>query len=144
MPVIGRNEKGTWAYVTPTDRSFPCWVSAELIDIEGDILSTPFHYTWLPKSPYYGPLQNVRARGGSSLAIITWEAMKLRKGDDSGQGRYLVEAWVCEGSEAVLRAFATNEPWIEIETGSGCSGNNHAKVYGVEKHGYTPPVPVSW
>ena len=144
LAVIGRNEKGTWAQVTPLDRKFPCWVSAGLIDVQGDLMSVPLAYVWLPQSPYYGPLRDVRAvrRGGSVL--ITWRAMKLRKGDDSGQNRYLVEAWVCDGREVTLVAVGTNEPFVEIDDSSGCSGGSHARVYGVEKHGYTPPVNVSW
>jgi len=144
MIVIGRNEKGTWAQVTPPERKFPCWVSAELIDIQGDLMSVALAYVWLPISPYYGPLSDVRAQGHGGTVTITWSPLKLRKGDDSGQNRYLVEAWVCDGQEAVLVAIGTNEPFVEFEAGSGCSGGSHARVYGVEKHGYTPPVNVSW
>jgi hypothetical protein len=144
MAVIGRNEKGTWAQVTPLGREFPCWVSADLIDVQGDLMNVPMAYVWLPKSPFYGPLRNVRASRHGGTVVITWNTMKLRKGDDSGQDRYLIEAWVCDGREVNLVAVGTNEPFVEIDVGSGCSGGSHAKVYGVEKHGYTPPVSVSW
>jgi len=70
--------------------------------------------------------------------------MKLRRGDDSGQNRYLIEAWVCDGQEVSLVAVGTNEPFVEIDDSSGCSQGSHAQVYGVEKNGYTPPVNVSW
>jgi len=144
MVVIGRNEKGTWAQVTPLDRKFPCWVSAELIDVQGDLMSVVTAYVWLPRSPFYGPLSDVRAVRHGGTVSITWNAMKLRKGDDSGQNRYLIEAWVCDGQEVNLVAIGTNEPFAEIDDSSGCSGGSHAWVYGVEKHGYTPPVSVSW
>lgn len=98
----------------------------------------------LPKSLYYGPLRNVRAVGHGGSVSITWDAMILRKGDDAGQNRYLVEAWVCDGREVSLVAVGTNEPFVEIDDSSGCSQSSHARVYGVEKHGYTPPVSVSW
>jgi hypothetical protein len=58
MAVIGRNEKGTWAQVTPLDRKFPCWVSAELIDVQGDLMSVAT-YVW-PKIAIYGPLRCAR------------------------------------------------------------------------------------
>jgi len=144
MAVIGRNEKGTWAQVTPLDRNFPCWVSAGLIDVQGDLMRVPTAYVWLPKSPYYGPLRGVQADRHGGTVLITWEPMKLRKGDDSGQNRYLIEAWVCNGREVVLVAIGTNEPYVEIDDSSGCSQSSHARVYGVEKHGYTPPVSVAW
>jgi hypothetical protein len=144
MAVIGRNEKGTWAQVTPLDRQFPCWVSAELIDVQGDLMRVPFAYTWLPKSPFYGPLNNVHARRVGGAVTITWDPFKIRRGDDSGQNRYLVEAWVCDGKELGLVAISTNDTEVEVEDRAGCTLGSHAKVYGVEKHGYTPPVRVGW
>jgi hypothetical protein len=144
IAVIGRNDRATWAQVTPLDRDFPCWVSSELMDVQGDLQSVPFVYHWLPKSPYYPPLQGVRAAKHGATVTISWEPMWLRKGDDSGQNRYLVEAWICDGQGVSLVAFGANEPFIQIEDRSTCVEGSHARVYGVEKHGYTPPVSVGW
>lgn len=142
--VIGRDSKGAWAQVTPTDRKFPCWVSAELVDIQGDLMDVRRTYVWLPKSPYYGPLRGVRADRHGGEVVVTWESFKIRKGDDAGQNRYLVEAYTCIDGDFDLRAYSSNETFISFEDNSGCSEVSYALVYGVEKHGYTPPVRASW
>jgi hypothetical protein len=144
MAVIGRNPKGTWAQVTPIDREFPCWVSAELIDIHGDLMDVERTYTWLPKSPFYGPLRGVHAARHGGEVVVTWEPFRLRKGDDSGQNRYMIEAYVCVDGAIDLKAFSTNEEFISFEDSSGCGQPSYALVYGVEKHGYTPPVRANW
>jgi len=65
---------------------------------------------------------------------------------------YLVEAWVCQGGKQVLvpvgyvTAFDRNDTAISVEVidEPGCNVPSRARLYTVEKHGYTNYVMVPW
>ncbi len=98
----------------------------------------------LPMSPYYGPLGGVTATRNGTQVTITWGQLVLRAGDDSEQFPYLVEVWHCQGGQFRFEAIGTYSLAVTIEDESGCQTASHARVYGVEKHGYTRWVEVPW
>jgi hypothetical protein len=146
LEVIGRNDDGTWAQVRAIGGDNPCWVRADLMDIEGDILAVAPVENKLPFSPYYGPLSGVWSERvpGKNEVLISWNEMRLRPGDDSEQYLYLVEAWTCQNGEIVFQAIGLNENQLRIIDEPGCAEESHARVYGVEKHGYTLWMKVPW
>lgn len=76
--------------------------------------------------------------------IISWDALTLRAGDDSLQYPYLVEAWVCQAGQLIFEPIGSWETSIRVQDEPGCAEPSHARVYGVEKHGYTAWVTVPW
>lgn len=68
----------------------------------------------------------------------------VRAGDDTASPIHLLEAWVCQTGELVFIPTGTDSNSAIIEDQEGCSVPSHARVYGVEKHGYTRPVEVPW
>lgn len=96
--IIGRNDDGSWLLTKSRGDNKACWVKASLMDINGDPLTAPVIHPDdynLPKSPFYGPLTNVRARREGSEVIISWNPLILRPGDDSLQTPYVLQVWVC-------------------------------------------------
>lgn len=144
MDIIGRNETGTWVMVQAIGGDNPCWVKASLIDIKGGVMSLAPTSLPLPESPYYGPLTGVSAIRKSDSIIISWDPLILRAGDDSLQYPYLVEAWLCTDKQIVFRPIGSWETILTVRDESGCSEASHARVYGVEKHGYTAWVNIPW
>lgn len=144
MDIIGRNETGTWVIVQAIGGHNPCWVKASLINIKGDVMTTAPTSLPLPQSPYYGPLTGVWADRRGDAVIITWNPLVLRAGDDSLQYPYLVEAWVCVNGKLTFEPIGSWEPIVSVKDETGCADASHARVYGVEKHGYTAWVTVPW
>lgn len=144
LEILGRNEEGTWIQVRAIGGDNPCWVKADLLDIDGDVMSVAQAETKLPFSPYYGPLSGVWADRIGNEVLITWNPMRLRPGDESGQWQYLVEAWVCQAGDLLFTPVGTYENELRVLDEPGCSDESHARVYGVEKHGYTWWVEVPW
>ena len=147
LEIIGRNEAGTWIEVQAIGGSNPCWVKADLMKIQGDVMAVmPIapEDVRLPMSPYYGPLTGVSATRQGDEVIVSWKPLVLRAGDDSEQFPYLIEAWVCEAGKIVFTPIGTYATAIKITDQPGCSTPSHARVYGVEKHGYTKWVAVPW
>ncbi len=144
MDIIGRNETGTWVVVQAIGGTNPCWVKASLIDIKGDVMSVAPTSLPLPESPYYGPLTGISAVRKGDSVIISWDALVLKAGDDSLQYPYLVEAWLCKDGQLSFTPIGSWETILTVEDQPGCSEASHARVYGVEKHGYTAWVNIPW
>ena len=144
MDVIGRNETGSWIVVQAIGGSNPCWLKASLMDIQGDVFSLAPASLPLPQSPYYGPVTGVHAERDGDQVIISWNPINLKAGDDSLQYPYLVEAWLCQEGALVFSPIGSWETIISVTDEAGCPEASHARVYGVEKHGYTDWVNVPW
>jgi hypothetical protein len=144
LEIIGRNETGTWIMVQAIGGSNPCWLKATLMDIKGDVWSLAPASLPLPQSPYYGPLTGAASVREGERVTISWNSLNLRAGDDSLQYPYLVEGWLCQGGKLVFLPIGSWETMIVVTDEPGCSEPSHARVYGVEKHGYTNWVEVPW
>jgi hypothetical protein len=144
IEIIGRNELGSWIVIQAIGGTNPCWVKASLLDIKGDVMSVAPASLPLPQSPYYGPLTGVSAQRNGNNVIVSWHPLVLRAGDDSLQYPYLIEAWVCQAGQPVFTPIGVWETITTVMDEPGCSEPSHARVYGVEKHGYTNWVTVPW
>jgi len=144
LEIIGRNEKGTWVVIRAIGGTNPCWVKASLMDIHGEVMSLAPASLPLPQSPYYGPLTGVSAVRDGSMVIISWNSLQLRPGDDSLQYPYLVEAWLCQDGQVSFFPIGSWETILTVQDDPGCDEASHARVYGVEKHGYTAWVNIHW
>ncbi|PWB51547.1 MAG: hypothetical protein C3F13_14015 [Anaerolineales bacterium] len=144
LDIIGRNETGSWILVQAIGGNNPCWLKATLMDIKGEVLSLAPASLPLPQSPYYGPLTGVASVRDGDRVTISWNSLDLRAGDDSLQYPYLVEAWLCQGGDLVFLPVGSWETMLTVIDEPGCSEPSHARVYGVEKHGYTNWVTVPW
>jgi len=144
MDIIGRNETGNWVVVQAIGGTNPCWVKASLINIEGNVMSVAPTWLPLPESPYYGPLSGVSAIRQGESVILSWNPLMLRAGDDSLQYPYLVEAWLCTDGQLSFTPIGSWETMLTVKDEAGCAEPSHARVYGVEKHGYTAWVNIPW
>jgi len=144
IEIIGRNETGTWIVIQAIGGTNPCWVKASLLEIKGDVMNLRPASLPLPQSPFYGPLTGVSAQRNNGEVTISWHPLNLRAGDDSLQYPYLVEAWLCQDEELVFTPVGSWETFVTVKDEAGCAEPSHARVYGVEKHGYTNWVDVAW
>ncbi|HSO28045.1 MAG TPA: hypothetical protein VLS48_08245 [Anaerolineales bacterium] len=144
MEAIGRNSAGSWLLIRAIGGDNPCWVKATLMEVQGEINSLALVETKLPQSPYYAPPKGASAvRTGDEVAVY-WSKLNLRLGDDSGQYPYLIEAWLCLDGALVFTPVGVYETSAILVDEPGCAEPSHARLYGVEKHGYTRPVEIPW
>ena len=144
LEIIGRNEAGTWILVRAIGGTNPCWLKASLMDIHGDVMSLAPASLPLPASPYYGPVTGVSAVRMRDSVVLSWSPIQLRAGDDSLQYPYLIEAWLCQDGQLSFTPIGSWETMITVQDEAGCSEPSHARIYGVEKHGYTSWVTIPW
>lgn len=144
LDIIGRNDTGTWILVRAIGGNNPCWIKASLMDIRGEVTSLAPGSLPLPQSPYYGPLTGVSSKRDADTVIISWDTLNLRAGDDSLQYPYLIEAWLCHAGQIVFESIGSWQTIVSVQDESGCSELSHARIYGVEKHGYTAWVTIPW
>ena len=144
LEIIGRNETGTWIVIQAIGGTNPCWVKASLLDIKGAVMGLAPASLPLPMSPYYGPLTGANAQRSGNDVTISWHPLVLRAGDDLLQYPYLVEAWLCQAGQIIFTPLGSWVPILTVQDEAGCSEPSHARVYGVEKHGYTNWVEIPW
>ncbi len=140
--IDGRNYSGTWLWIKPENLERHCWVSASVVEVQGDIKQAPVVQTKLPRANnLYGPPQNIRAERDGDQVTISWQRVKMTVDDDRG---YLIEATICQGGSLVTVAIHTDNNSIELTDERGCGGQSKGQIYTVEKHGYVDPVPIPW
>lgn len=147
LEIIARDERGIYVEVQAIGGNNPCWVKAEYMKIKGDVMSLKpltADEAHLPMSPYYGPVAGVSARREGNSVIVGWTPLVLKAGDDSEQADYLIEAWVCQGGQLLFTPLGYYETTAVIEDEPGCDQPSHARLYGVEKHGYTRWIEIPW
>ncbi len=125
----------------------PCWMNLEWMDVQGDINQVQPVDPLTIKRPWstrYGALDFVTATRSGDEVTVTWSTMVLIAGDDSEQEDYLLEAWVCRSGKLTFVPVGTYETSTTVVDEAGCSEESFARIYGVEKHGYTKYLKVDW
>jgi len=147
MEAIGRDPAGTWLLIRAIGGTNPCWVNADLVEVRGEKLTLPevdpdIIQAW---SPYYAALTDVWAvRTAENEVTVSWNQLILRAGDDSLQTPYVIEAWVCIDGQITFTVVGSWTLSAVVPDEPGCDEPSHGRVYGAEKHGYTPWVEIPW
>lgn len=147
LEIIGRNTDTNYIEIRAIGGTNPCWMNSEWMNIKGELNAIqPINPedVVLPQSPYYGPLSGVSAIRNGETVTISWNILYISPGKDSLQFPYLIEAWVCLDGKLKFSPIGSWTNSTSLTDQSGCEEKSHARVYGVEKHGYTLPVEVPW
>jgi hypothetical protein len=140
--IDGRNYTGSWLWIKPENLDRHCWVSATVVEVQGDIKTAPVVQTKLPRAnSLYGPPQNIQAERDGDQVVVRWQRVKMTADDDRG---YLIEATICQGGNLFTIAVHTDNTSYEFTDEQGCAGHSEGQIYTVEKHGYVDPVPIPW
>jgi len=134
-----------WLYVKMDKYKYPCYVAKSVIDVQGDlshIVAAPKLY--LPHSTLYGPVKRVSATREGDKVTVEWARVSMTVDDDRG---YFIEGWFCQKGAYFWSAVALPDQYSTTYTftdEAGCKSPSKAKIYVVEKHGYTDPVDIPW
>ncbi|MGD2058387.1 MAG: hypothetical protein PVI04_06610 [Anaerolineales bacterium] len=139
--IHNRNWDGRWLWILPEKQQYHCWVSASVVDIEGDVFSVVEYDSPLPKSVLYGPPSQVSADRKGDKVIVSWDEVWMTEDDNRG---YMVEAWVCQNDFLFPVAASTMGLSVTLYDEPGCGRPSSGLLYTVEKHGYTDPVKIPW
>jgi hypothetical protein len=157
MRVIGRNEDGTWLFIkAANDPDWNgCWIETSKVKfLSGAVGDVPVYWMGLPYSTLYKPPAFVTATRDGNEVTILWDTIWMTEDDYRG---YLIEAWVCQGGKLVFVPIGAPAPlpmpsvWentgvfsAKVIDEPGCSQPSSARLYSVEKHGYTSYRMVPW
>jgi hypothetical protein len=157
MRVIGRNEDGTWLFIKAGDDSPDkgCWIETDRVRfLSGSVGDVPVYWHVLPYSTLYKPPRVVIATRDGNEVTISFETIWMTEDDYRG---YLIEAWVCQAGRLVFVPIGAPQPlpmpsvwenqgvfWAKVIDEPGCSQPSNARLYAVEKHGYTNYQMVPW
>jgi hypothetical protein len=150
IDLVGRVDAENWDWVL-VENQVPCWVSANFIEVQGDILNLPIVYPGtaeLPITPYYPPSEVTSARRNNLTNEITvsWAEIAVSLGDyeDDSMQTYIIEVWRCEAGQLIFDPLATRFAFISFLDEPGCSEPSHGQVWVQEKHGYAGPAEIPW
>jgi len=149
IEVIGRVAYAGWVYVQGIGGNNPCWVRADLLDIQGDPMSLEPVYPEkapLPVSPYYPKTTVLEAKREGNLVYLRWLEVPISPGDFENEQMqsYIIEVWHCEGGKFIFEPLATNYPEISFVDESGCDLPSHGRIFVQEKHGFAGPADIPW
>ena len=149
LEVIGRLDDANWIYVQAIGGNKPCWVKAEFMNVQGDIMSVEPIYpdkAKLPVSPYYPPTTVLSATREGTTVSVSWLDIPLRAGDeeDERMNHYIIEVWRCEAGQIHFEPLATNDLRISFVDEPGCSTPSHGRIFVQEKHGFAGPTDIPW
>jgi uncharacterized protein YraI len=139
--VHGRNDWGTWLWVLFDGESRHCWIAASVAQVDGDVRTVAVAQTRLPQSTLYGPPSSVRVVRQGDQVIVAWEPVWMTEDDYRG---YMIEAYLCQNGAYFWTAVAIDGTTYTFTDQPGCSQASWGRLYTVEKHGYTDPVPIPW
>lgn len=149
--VIGRNQDSRWLVVQGADHKDPCWVKAELVNVDSGIISDTMvaEVVLSPYSTLYTPPQAVSANRVGNDVTIFWLPVPMTEEDYHG---YLIEAWVCQGGKLVfvpksyVTSFDKNDSMLAVKVTDepGCLEPSSARIYTVENHGYSTRKNIPW
>ncbi|HEX6032845.1 MAG TPA: hypothetical protein VFY83_00375 [Anaerolineales bacterium] len=150
VELVGRVDAENWNWVL-VENKVPCWVSANFIEVQGDILSLPVMYpdgAKLPITPYYPPSEVTSARRNplTNEVTVSWVEIPVSLGDYESESMqtYIVEVWRCQGGQLIFDPLATRLTYISFVDEPGCTEPSHGRVWVQEKHGYAGPAEISW
>jgi hypothetical protein len=150
IELIGRVDAENWNWVLVKNQ-VPCWISADFIEIQGEILSLPIMYpdvAKLPITPYYPPSEVTSARRNplTNEITVSWADIPVSLGDyeDDSMQTYIIEVWRCQAGQLIFDPLATRFAYISFIDESGCSEPSHGRVWVQEKHGYAGPAEIPW
>jgi hypothetical protein len=148
--VLGRTDTGAWLLTKSRGDNKSCWVKAELLDLNGDVMSLevvyPDKYTIPPSNQHYLIPYDVAAVRTGNQVVISWKSEALRPGDqeDSSMVIYIIETWTCVNGQVTFKPIGTSVAQVAVTDEPGCSQPSHGRVYFQEKHGYTGPSEIPW
>ena len=150
IELIGRVDADNWNWVL-VENQVPCWVKAEFIESQGDLLSLPVVYPGLAKlpiTPYYPPSEVLSAKRNNltNEVTVSWVDVPVSLGDyeDDSMQTYIIEVWRCQSGELIFDPLATRSTFISFVDEPGCNEPSHGQVWVQEKHGYAGPAEVPW
>ena len=150
IELVGRVDAENWNWVL-VENQVPCWISADFIEVQGDILSLPVLYpdgAKLPLTPYYPPSEVTSARRDpiTNEVTVAWANIPVSLGDyeDDSMQTYIIEVWRCQGGQLIFDPLATRSTFISFVDEPGCSEPSHGRVWVQEKHGYAGPAEIPW
>jgi len=139
--IWGRDYSSSWLWIQPDKIHYQCWVSASVVDVDGDISVLRVAPVRLPKSTLYSQPKDVAATRDGNLVTVSWNPINMTVDDDRG---YMLEVNICRDGYIIWQVVHTNRSTYTFTDQSGCGGGSSALLYAVEKHGYVDPVSVPW
>jgi hypothetical protein len=162
MEVLGRapsnpdtDPEDVWLYIQGVHGWNPCWVKSEYVRFN-DGRSLEQHTELpivsqgqLPISYLYRPPTDVHTfRDGTEVSIV-WSAIWMTEDDYRG---YMVEAWLCRDGQLTFTPLKYFPPiqdnvgamGFKVRDEPGCFLPSSARLYAVEKHGYTTFTVIDW
>ena len=154
MTAVGRNPDGIWLNIKSQNDPLwnACWIRTDQVRFDtGSLGIVPIVWMTYPYSILYQPPTVVSASRTGNDVTVSWQPAYMTEDDYRG---YMIEAWVCRGGKQVfvpksyVTSFNTNNTVtrmsVTLTDEPGCDVPSNARLYGVEKHGYTGYREITW
>jgi len=135
----GRDWDATWYWVQLEGLSYHCWVSAATVETNFEPKSLPYVPVNVPINSKVPSPKGVTAWRNGNQVTISWNAAP-----SAPELEYLVEATLCFNGYQDDVAYSTTNTAMALSDDTNCSQKSQARLYVVNKLGYSNPVNVPW
>lgn len=135
----GRDYDSTWFWVILEGLSYHCWVSASVVTISFEPKSLPYVPVNVPVNNKVPSAKGVTAWRNGNQVTISWNAAP-----SAPELEYLIEATLCFNGYQDDVAYSTTNTAMSLPDDTNCSRKSQARLYVVNKLGYSNPVDVPW
>ncbi|MGE5249952.1 MAG: hypothetical protein ACM3QS_07020 [Bacteroidota bacterium] len=146
MEVIGRDADGNWLKIQAIGGHNPCWINADLIDVEGDVMQVADAYpstNGLPISPFFEKIAITSISRDGGTVTVQWAEHTIRSDLVQPDAvEYIVEVWTCMDGKPGFYALGTNDTSASFQIDESCGAASHADVIGQDKEGFSPPAVI--
>ena len=137
--VDGRDYAANWLWIQMEGFAYRCWVAASAVVVTGDLDSVPNVPTDPPINSAVPSATGVGATRDGGKVVVTWNAAP-----QAVDLHYLIKANICNGQFVLEWIDVTTKTAYTLQDKTDCSGNSSAKLFVVNKLGYSSPVQVPW
>jgi hypothetical protein len=137
--VKGKNANSTWLWVTPHDTTWTCWVSADGMELNGDMATVKTVYPQVLTNSSVPSPNGVHATRSGDTVTISWSAAP----PSVGLG-YLIEARICLGQYQWDVYYSTQNTSYTIKDPETCGAKSYGQLRVFNKLGYSTAEKIPW
>jgi len=137
--VDGRDYAANWLWIQMEGFDYHCWVATSAVIVNGDLDSVPYGPMDPPITSSVAPATGVGSVRDGDNVIVAWSPAP-----SAVDLHYLIKANICNGQFVIEWIDVTTKTSYTLQDKSGCSGTSSAKLFVVNKLGYSSPVQVPW
>lgn len=146
IKIIGCDADGDWLQIELSGGNTPCWINADLVQVEGDVMALPDSYPQdrrLQMSDAFPQIALISASPGANGVTASWVHHEIREDlQQTDTVEYVIDVWTCVDGKPAFYAVGTNDTVATFQIDNSCGVASYAHLIGQDEHGFSFPTKI--